>query len=298
MQKQCSSSKQPTKPSVEFDCNECKDTGSLLRREWIVKDGKKKRFDFWRPCSCQERKHLLNRFENALIPDEFIEARFNNYEQNSPVQELLFNAMQDYLKSFQVILNDKPEHNCIGFIAVMGESLIRAMSGADKYKALEKHNSFGLGKTHLQMAAAKVILNKFRVRDEIAPGQLSELDRGCRVLCVSDVTLMEDLTQAKRMNDDGETFRRLIDGIIKADVLIWDDLGKVKWTETREGLYYQIINARYNHKRPIIFSSNEDRGTLSDKIGFAASSRLFGMCGDRLYAVEGADYRQQQKGAS
>jgi DNA replication protein DnaC len=59
----------------------------------------------------------------------------------------------------------------------------------------------------------------------------------------------------------------------------------------KEGLYYQIINERYLHKRPIIFSSNEDAGTLSEKIGYAASSRLTGMCGDRLYQVEGNDYR-------
>ena len=293
--------KQEIKPSEEltFECNECRDTGSLLRREWVEDedDGKLKRYDYWRPCTCQERIHLKNRFKNALIPEDFKNARLDNYEQHSSVQGELFQAIQEYLKSFPNIIENKLKENSIGFIAVVGETRIRSMSGADKYRTKEKHNNFGLGKTHLQMAAAKIILNRIRVRDEVAPGQLSELDRGCRVLCVSDVSFMDELTQAKMAQDGGETFRRLMDGAANADVLVWDDLGKAKWTEAREGMYYQIFNERNRNNRPILFSSNEDRATLSDKIGYAASSRLFGMCGDRLYAVEGADYRQK-KGVS
>jgi len=281
---------------LEVECNECKDVGSLLRREWVEDedDGKLKRYDYWRPCSCQERKYLQNRFKKALIPEEFKSARLDNYEQHTEAQRVLFQATQEYLKSFTDIIENKRKENSLGFIAVLGESRIRSMSVSDKYRAKEDHNNFGLGKTHLQMAAAKFILNRIRVRDEFAPGQLSEFDRGCHVLCVSDVSFMDELTQSKMMQDGGETYRRLLEGAVNADVLIWDDLGKAKWTEAREGIYYQIFNERNRNNRPVLFSSNEDRGTLSDKIGFAASSRLLGMCGERLYAVEGADYRQKR----
>lgn len=279
----------------DYECAECKDTGSLLRKVKVWQKDRDVLKDLYSECHCQEQKHLQNRFKNALIPEEFQDSRFDNYEQKTDVQKLLFNSTKDYLKEFSEIIESRTKHNSLGFIAVFGETLIRSMSGEDKYRAKSEHNNFGLGKTHLQMAAAKWILNNVRVFDEIAPGQKSELDRGCRVLCVSDITFMEELAQSKMLKDEGETHKRLLHGAINADVLVWDDLGKAKWTETREGLYYQIINERYNHKRPIIFSSNEDKGTLSDKIGFAASSRLFGMCGDRLYRVEGSDYRQRKE---
>ncbi len=279
---------------LEFECNDCKDTGSLLDRVYDDYLGREK--EVYRPCHCQETKNLKNRFKNALIPNEFKDARFDSYEQKTEVQKELFQATKEYLTDFQNIMDNRLESNSLGFIAVFGESRIRQLDGEARYQAKAKHNNFGLGKTHLQMAAAKWIMNRIRVRDELAFGEQSKHDRGCRVLCVSDVTFMDDLSGAKRMNDNGETLSSLLDGALKTDVLVWDDLGKAKWSETKEGFYYQIINHRYLHKLPIIFSSNEDTSSLSEKIGYAASSRLMGMCGERLYEVEGADYRLR-KGA-
>ncbi|WP_245830997.1 ATP-binding protein [Sediminibacillus massiliensis] len=269
--------------------------------EKVYDDYLEREKDVYRPCHCQETLNLQNRFKNALIPSEFENARFDNYEQATDVQQTLFKATTDYLKTFQSIVDGKPEHNSMGFIAVLGESRIRGLDPRERYQAKAEHNNFGLGKTHLQMAAAKYIMRKIKVRDEISPNrsdkkQYSRFTRGCRVLCVSDVTFMDDLINAKRMNDEGVTLAGLLNSALKVDVLVWDDLGKAKWSESKENFYYQIINHRYLHKLPILFSSNEDTGTLSEKIGYAASSRLLGMCGERLYKVEGADYRLR-KGA-
>ena len=276
---------------LTVDCNDCSDTGMLIEKKEVEYYGKVIKKDFGRPCHCVEKKSLKSRFKNALIPDEFKNARFDNYEVSDETTKTLFEGAQEYLKSFDSIMKNGNEHNSLGFIAVLGESRIRAMQGEARYTAKEKHNNFGLGKTHLQIAAAKWILNNIKIRDEIAPGQYSKYERGCRVLCVSDITFMEELTSARMAGDGGETLNRIINDAIRVDVLVWDDLGKAKWSESKEGLYYRIINERYINKRPILFSSNEDEGTLSEKIGYAAASRLFGMCGDRLYAVEGNDYR-------
>lgn len=277
--------------TAEYECEDCKDTRMLIETKEVQYYGKTIKKDFGRPCHCIEKKSLKNRFKNALIPDEFKNARFDNYEIADTTTKTLFEGAQEYLKSFNSIIKNGNEHNSLGFIAVLGESRIRAMEGEARYTAKDKHNNFGLGKTHLQIAAAKWILNNIKIRDEIAPGQYSKYERGCRVLCVSDITFMEELTSARMAGDGGETLNRIINDAIKVDVLVWDDLGKVKWSESKEGLYYRIINERYINKRPILFSSNEDEGTLSEKIGYAAASRLFGMCGERLYAVEGNDYR-------
>ncbi|UFU01328.1 ATP-binding protein [Radiobacillus kanasensis] len=294
MQTHYENSKPTSEHGNQFECEDCRDTGSLIDR--IYDDEYEREKDFFRPCHCQETRNLKNRFKNALIPSEFENARFDNYKRDTEVQRLLFDSTHDYLKEFQSIVNVKPEHNSLGFIAVFGESRIRNLDGEARAEVKISHNNFGLGKTHLQMAAAKWIMNRVRVRDEIALGQKSKYDRGCRVLCVSDVSFMDELTNAKRMNDEGLTLSKLLNSALTVDVLLWDDLGKAKWSESKENFYYQIINERYRNKRPIIFSSNEDTGTLSEKIGYAASSRLLGMCGERLYKVEGADYRLR-KGA-
>lgn len=295
MSKNFERSKSQTEHS-DAECKDCNDTGFLIEEieeELKFKDQPpiKVKKDVGRPCHCVKQKSLKNRFKNALIPEEFKNARFDNYVVETETQGLLLNATKEYLQEFPRIIKEKLEHNSLGFIAVFGESRIRSLQGEEKYRAKAEHNNFGIGKTHLQMAAAKWMLNRIRVRDEIAPGQYSKFDRGCRVLCVSDASFMDELINARMAGDGGETLNKLLESVINADVLVWDDLGKAKWSESKESLYYQIINERYLHKRPILFSSNEDKGTLSDKIGYAASSRLFGMCGDRLYQVEGEDYR-------
>jgi len=263
-------------------------------------DGRVALKDVWSPCHCAEKQKLRNRFKHALIPDEFENARFSNYNVETDVQRKLYEATKSFLSELQRIIDQKEEHNSLGFIAVYGESSIRELDSEERHNFKQKHNNFGLGKTHLQMAAAKWIMNNIQVRDELAHGKESDIVRGCRILCISDVSFMEDLIQAKMANDNGESLNKLVQSAATVDILLWDDLGKSKWSETKESLYYQIINERYRNKRPILFSSNEDQGTLSEKIGYAAASRLFGMTGNTykfLYEVEGADYRLR-KGAS
>ena len=186
------------------ECSDCGDTGTIIESREIEYYGKVIKKDFGRPCHCVEKKSLKARFKNALIPDEFKNARFDNYEIYDNTTKTLFEATREYLKSFNEILETGDKHNSLGFIAVLGESRIRSMQGEARLEAKYKHNNFGLGKTHLQMAAAKWILNNIKVRDEIAPGQYSKYERGCRVLCVSDITFMEDLTSARMLGDGGE----------------------------------------------------------------------------------------------
>lgn len=249
------------KESIQYNCPKCKDTG-LIVNGWDAVE-----------CSCNEQRKLNARMKNAMIPEEFENARFDNYKRDIPVRQVLYESMVSYLKVFEQIKDTSV--NSIGFIAVFGEQKLREIKNkAMRAELKKKHNNFGLGKTHLQVAAAKWLIK-----------------RGYPVLMVSDVTLMADLSAAKAYSDEGEELNRILGAVIQAPVLVWDDIGKAKSTETRLDLYYEIINARYKARRPIIFSSNEDQETLTEKIGDAAASRLFGMSKDFLYAVEGPDYR-------
>ncbi len=157
----------------------------------------------------------------------------------------------EYLNEFKKDGGEKviPKHN-LGFIAVFGEQRLRDLPPHERAPMKQKHNNFGVGKTHLQIALAKRLIKD-----------------GFNVLVVSDVTFMDELIQARMMNDEGETLNKLLHSAIHADVLVWDDIGKAKWSEAKEALYYQIINERYRKQKPIVFNSNEDRGTLSEKSG-------------------------------
>ena len=217
-----------------------------------------------------------------MIPEEFTNANFENFEQRTDIQRQMVRRAKEYLQEFKMFFSEKDDkrekhlskHN-LGFVAALGEQRLKELPSNERALLKQKHNNFGVGKTHLQMAIAKLL-----VKD------------GFNVLAVSDVLFIEDLMQAKKMDDGGEAYNSLLNSALTADVLIWDDMGKVGWTEPRERMYYTIINERYRRKLPIIFSSNEDRGTLADKIGGAGASRLIGECGEDFFIeAEGEDYR-------
>ncbi|WP_446662981.1 ATP-binding protein [Geobacillus sp. CCR] len=252
----------------DYECSRCKDTEFLFYRD-------ERGYEFARPCECRERKAWKRRFKQALIPDEFVHANFENFRRSAPYQQDMYDMTVEYLQEFSVENGAKKlSDRNLGFIAVLGEQRLRELPAGQRAEMKQQHNNFGVGKTHLQIALAKRLIKD-----------------GFNVLVVSDVTFMDELIQAKMMNDEGETLNQLLYGAINADVLVWDDIGKAKWSEAKEALYYQIINERYRKQKPIVFNSNEDRGTLSEKIGYAAASRLLGQCGPYLLEVEGEDFR-------
>ena len=128
-----------------------------------------------------------------MIPEEFAQARFDSYQQETEKQKLLYGTIVKYLRNFEEIKGTK--QNSLGFIATFGELRIKQLEPSKRAQAKREHNSFGLGKTHLQVAAAKYLMKQ-----------------GYSVLLISDGTFMDDLIAAKMMNDDKKlsiiTFRK------------------------------------------------------------------------------------------
>jgi DNA replication protein DnaC len=273
MSKSSEKPKQHDELGEDHECPICKDTELIIKRD-------ERGYEIATFCECRERKAWKRRFKQALIPDEFIHANFENFKRSTQYQQDMYDATISYLNEFAVIKHEDGTTKKImsdknlGFIAKVGEQRLRELPIEERSVVKQQHNNFGIGKTHLQIALAKRLIKD-----------------GFNVLVVSDVTFMDELIQAKMLNDEGETLDRLLYSAIHADVLVWDDIGKAKWSEAKEALYYQIINERYRKQKPIVFNSNEDRGTLSEKIGYAAASRLIGQCGQYLLEVEGEDFR-------
>ncbi|RID87079.1 DNA replication protein [Peribacillus asahii] len=262
----------------EFECPACRDTEFIFYTEY-KDENDKHGIQMARPCECRERKAWKRRFKQSMIPDEFTNANFKNYQQFDDIQKQMYDTTLEYLKHFRMDVEDNQKNKTIpyqnfGLVAVFGEQRLKELPPSERSAMKQKHNNFGIGKTHLQIALAKHLIKE-----------------GFNVLVVSDVVFIEELMQAKMMKDEGETYNRLLHNTLTADVLIWDDIGKVNWTEARERMYYTIINERYRKQKPIVFNSNEDRGTLAEKIGYAAASRLIGQAEAFLIEAEGTDYR-------
>lgn len=260
----------------EITCNLCNDTEFVYYNK---KAPNGREYEYAKPCECMEKKAWQRRFKQSMIPYEFTGANFENYERINPIQDMMYSVSLEYLKLFKCEMVEGSVKKTIpyqnfGLIATFGEQRLKELPVGDRTLVKQQHNNFGIGKTHLQISLAKRLIKD-----------------GFNVLVVSDVLFIEELMQAKKMSDDSETYNRLLNNALTCDVLIWDDIGKVNFTEARERMYYTIINERYRMQKPIIFNSNEDRGTLAEKIGYAANSRLLGQAEDYLLETDGPDWR-------
>jgi DNA replication protein DnaC len=78
------------------------------------------------------------------------------------------------------------------------------------------------------------------------------------------------------------------------DILMLDDLGdsrKAEETPDRQRLLYQIINARMNHMRPILLTSNLTLSEMRKQFGTRTFDRIEYVC--RLVEVKGDNWRKE-----
>lgn len=133
------------------------------------------------------------------------------------------------------------------------------------------YGPFGTGKTHLLAA----ICNELRTRHMSSR------------FCVSG-KLHQAVAECHKSGED--PYRLIYYPAIQAPLLVIDDIGASKLTESRLETYNTIIDERTKHKRPIAISTNY-LDELEKFVGGRAKSRL----SMRQIAVEmdGADYRME-----
>lgn len=128
--------------------------------------------------------------------------------------------------------------------------------------------TYGTGKTHL----ATAIMNRL-------------LDDGIPALYD---TWAGHLQRLKDEFANGE--RRHLALMKKVDVLIIDDLGKDKLTEWNNEILFEVINYRYEHRKPVVITTNATPKELEER-NPAVYSRLCEMC--ELVTMTGKDYRRK-----
>lgn len=80
------------------------------------------------------------------------------------------------------------------------------------------------------------------------------------------------------------------EALADSPLLFLDDLGTAKLSEWTEEITYRLINHRYEHCLPSIFTSNLVPKQLADELGNRVASRLTQMC-DRI-TLKGEDRRK------
>lgn len=132
--------------------------------------------------------------------------------------------------------------------------------------------SAGLGKTHLALSIANVVLQS-----------------GYDVIYVSSQSLFDTLEKEHFQNGSNT-----LPSILSAELLILDDLGTEYLTPYIGSCLYDIINTRWNKKLPTIYTSNFVRTEeLAKRYTEKIVSRLLGSC-DTLHFV-GDDIRLAAK---
>jgi DNA replication protein DnaC len=97
----------------------------------------------------------------------------------------------------------------------------------------------GVGKTHLAVAVLKSLVEDYRARGRFV-----------------DFTTLIHQIQSTFDPGSPESKREVLDPVIRADVLVLDELGAQKPTAWVQDILYLVINTRYTERRPTLFTTN------------------------------------------
>lgn len=128
-----------------------------------------------------------------------------------------------------------------------------------KAQSIALFGGTGLGKTHLETAVAKVVI-----------------ERGYDVVYTGAIGMFSDFERARFGNASGQENGEKVDRYYSCDLLIIDDLGSELTNQFTVSCLYDVVNSRINRGLPTLISTNlrqdEMRGRYWDRI----TSRIFG----------------------
>lgn len=86
------------------------------------------------------------------------------------------------------------------------------------------------------------------------------------------------------------------DQVLVSDLLVLDEIGRHTMTTASVNAFFDLVNTRYNHLRPLILISNFDLPTLQDKFGQEAWSRI--LANNQVLMCDWMDYRMMASALS
>lgn len=150
----------------------------------------------------------------------------------------------------------------------------------------------GTGKTHLAAAMVRARLERWMAAypspmvEEVVDGYIFARARpDCSVRLVSVPGFLDRLRLLIRFADSPDP----LPGLIDADLVVLDDLGREKVTDWASERLYVLVNERYNALRPTVVTSNFTPDVLAERGYDAIVSRLIE--DSRAVVIDAPDYR-------
>ncbi len=210
---------------VQYSCPVCKDTGFIGNRR----------------CKCHNE--LLKEIErNSLAKIAPIkDCTFDSFDVNYYPQQIMENGISPKDKATRI--KESCKKYAAGFTTASPNILFMG--------------STGLGKTHLSLAIANVVIN-----------------RGFSVVYGTAQNILSDLQNENFGRDDN--IRYYERAVLNCDLLIIDDLGTEFKNAYTVACLYNIINTRLSAKLPTIISTNYAAEELEEKYDQRITSRITG----------------------
>lgn len=137
-----------------------------------------------------------------------------------------------------------------------------------EFKSLVMIGSAGTGKTHLACAIIREVGGKYRTASDI----------------------VEEMRRAKSFTA-AETEAEIIDYYGRLKLLVIDEIGRGIAATDEKYMIYQIVNARYNTRKPTVLISNLGKSDFLQYIGVAAADRLVESA--EIWELNGESYRRE-----
>lgn len=137
-----------------------------------------------------------------------------------------------------------------------------------EFKSLVMIGSAGTGKTHLACAIVREAGGKYRTAPEI----------------------VEEMRRAKSFTAN-DTEADIIQYYGHVSLLVIDEIGRGIAAADEKYMLYQILNARYNTRKPTVLISNHKKADFLQYIGVAAADRLVESA--EIWELNGESYRRE-----